>query len=179
MLGSTPRGASRPSAAPTRLRLPCLQRPLYGPIDELPCPLVGCLRGRFDLLDDVGEAASTASGNEKDVRAFSGCGPCPQTVIYGARYSCDIWSRARALLSRGETQLSLLFRPGLGLRKPSPSSVEGLLSRVPMRGRDAMRVQPRGGTRRAEYFRHHVVQTDPRRRPRQPRPKRMPLRKER
>jgi hypothetical protein len=54
MLGSTPRGASRPSAAPTRLRLPCLQRPLYGPIDELPCPLVGCLGGRFDLLDDVG-----------------------------------------------------------------------------------------------------------------------------
>jgi hypothetical protein len=75
---------------------------------------------------------------------FSAAVHVPQTVIYGARYSCDIWSRARALRSRGETQLSLLFRPGVGLREPSPSSVEGLASRLPMRGRYAVRVQPRG-----------------------------------
>jgi hypothetical protein len=54
MPGSALRGASLPSAASTRLGLPCLQPPLYGPIDELPCPLVGCLGSRFDLLDDVG-----------------------------------------------------------------------------------------------------------------------------
>ncbi len=36
------------------------------------------------------------------------------------------WSRARALGSRGETKLSLLFWPRLGLREPSPSySPEG------------------------------------------------------
>jgi hypothetical protein len=54
MPGSAPRGASRPSVASMRLRLPCRQRPLYGPIDELPCPLVSCLGSRFALLDDVG-----------------------------------------------------------------------------------------------------------------------------
>jgi hypothetical protein len=46
---------------------------------------------------------------------------------YGAWYSCDVWRRARALRSRGETQLSVLFRPRLGLREPSPYSMEKFL----------------------------------------------------
>jgi predicted ester cyclase len=76
MPGSALRGASLPSAASTRLGLPCLQPPLYGPIDELPCPLVGCLGSRFDLLDDVGLIPLEI----------------PNTAAAGAAY-CVFWRR--------------------------------------------------------------------------------------
>jgi hypothetical protein len=110
MPGSALRGASLLSAASTRLRLPCLQRRLYGPIDELPCPLVGCLGSRFDLLDDVGliplEIPNTAAAAaahfvfRRRVVAQRGWLPlCPST--FGRGIHVDLKAKTGVLLMAG------------------------------------------------------------------------------